>query len=121
MWWQMPVIPARGRQRQKDRVQNHPGLHSEVKTGLNYKVKLCLKKPKTNHAPPKNIEQERYYTLIMGLYWTDTWQNYSILLKKDTPNPQSVSNSPLGIFTKRNEHTNGLYVSVHSNWNINYS
>jgi hypothetical protein len=55
-WWHTPLIPALGRQRQVDFLeQGQPGLQNEVRYSQGYTGKPCLGKPKKKkRATPSN-------------------------------------------------------------------
>jgi hypothetical protein len=68
VWWNMPLIPALGRQRQVDFwVGGQPGLQSECQDSQDYTEKPCLKK--------KKKKKDSGF-----LIWTHTGCNYILLI-----------------------------------------
>ena len=60
-WWCMPLIPALGRQRQRQadfRVQGQPGLQSEFQDNQGYTEKPCLEKQTQNKNKKKYMEPQ---------------------------------------------------------------
>ena len=56
-WWDMPLIPAFGRQRQADFwIWDQPGLQSEFQDIQGYTEKPCLKKPKKKKKNKNNCQ-----------------------------------------------------------------
>lgn len=50
-WWNMPLMPAFGRQRQADILSGQPGLHSELENNQGSIERPCLKQNKTAYNP----------------------------------------------------------------------
>jgi hypothetical protein len=62
MRWYIPVIPALGRQRQKDYKFSQPDLHKKSQPSLDYIVKLCLKQMNKHIQKKKKM----YFLNILG-------------------------------------------------------
>jgi hypothetical protein len=72
--WHMPLIPALGRQRQKDFwVRGQPGLQSELQDSQGYTEKPYLEKPKKKklvkfleYILRKNLVNDLFFNIYIG-------------------------------------------------------
>jgi hypothetical protein len=67
VWWRTPLIPALGRQRQRQAdfwVWGQPGLQSEFQDSQGYTEKPCLKKNKKQKTKKQNKKEFRKMALV---------------------------------------------------------